>query len=142
MNTVTNDEIEVYTLKIGSIFHWQWGYDQTNNYFYRVEKINPKSVSLKRIIITNAIDVGEGCGPFATEYMYDFNNLKYKYYSELEENGKQYLTKQFAEFEDSVCIDPVNRKYKTVKSYYLKGFKSGFCKLVRGTQFIYSSRGA
>ena len=132
--------VDVPELKVGDIFHYTWGWEQTNNDFYRVEKVNPKSVSLKKIIITNAKLLDTKCGPFATDIKIDLDNLEFKYQHELEENGKKYLTKQFVIFEDYKYID---KKRVYFKNYRLKGFKYGWARLIREKSVVfYSSWGA
>ena len=38
-----------HTFKVNDIISYEWGYDQTNVYFYQVVGVTPKTIKLRRI---------------------------------------------------------------------------------------------
>ena len=62
---MTNDNI-----KVGDIYHMSWGYDQTNNTFFRVkEKRGKTQVVVQEVWLKRAED--SPCGPMSADYKYD-----------------------------------------------------------------------
>lgn len=64
-------------MKVGDIFNMQWGYDQTNNTFYRVKALRGRT---QAIIQEVALGVAQcdPTGPMAADYRYDPRNYEVK----------------------------------------------------------------
>lgn len=62
-------------MKVGDIYTMQWGYDQTNNTFYRVKALRGKTQA-----VIQEVDLGvksadsTGYSPMACDYEYDTND--------------------------------------------------------------------
>jgi hypothetical protein len=52
MAEVKTERAQPHSCKVGDIFHWSWGYDQTNAEFYQVVAMTRATVSVRRIAST------------------------------------------------------------------------------------------
>ena len=57
-------------MKKGDIFTMQWGYDQTNNTFYRVKALRGKTQAVIQEVDL-AVKHCDGIGPMSADYEYD-----------------------------------------------------------------------
>ena len=64
-------------MKKGQILHMQWGYDQTNNTFYRVKALRGKTQAVIQEV-TLAVKDTHGIGFMSADYEYDPDNYKVK----------------------------------------------------------------
>ena len=57
-------------MKIGDIYTMSWGYDQTNNTFYRVKALRGKTQAIIQKVDLE-VDQCDPTGPMAANYRYD-----------------------------------------------------------------------
>ena len=109
----------VHSLKVGDILEASWGYEQTNNTFYRVEALKGATMVVIREVIL-AIKEREATGPDAENRIYDINSWSY---SSIHEKPITRKVKNFYEDKrpEGDCIEPESyslaSKYNGEKIY-------------------------
>lgn len=74
---LVNKEIKTkHNLKVGDILESSWGYEQTNNTFYRVEKLKGQTMIVVKEVYLK-IKERESTGSDAENRIYDINNWSY-----------------------------------------------------------------
>lgn len=59
-------------MKVGDIFYMTWGYDQTNNTFFRVKKLRGKTQAIiEEVALKVSHAETEGYSDMAADYQYD-----------------------------------------------------------------------
>lgn len=108
-----------HSLKVGDILEASWGYEQTNNTFYRVEELKGASMVIVREV-NLAIKEREATGPDAENRSYDVKNWSYSTIN------KKPITRKVKNFYEDKrpegdCIEPesysIAHKYNGEKIY-------------------------
>ena len=118
-NVIEKVKKTVHSLKVGDILVASWGYEQTNNTFYRVEQLKGATMVVVREVDL-AIKEREATGPDAENRVYDITQWSY---STLHEKPITRKVKNFYEDKrpEGDCIEPesysIAHKYNGEKIY-------------------------
>lgn len=82
-------------MKVGDIFHMTWGYDQTNNTFFRVKALRGKTQAvIEEVDLKVKQTYSEGYSPMAADYEYDPTDVSPRLTSVfIKDNGKGRIVK-------------------------------------------------
>lgn len=85
-----------HNVKIGDVFVWSWGYEQTNIDFYEVVEVKGWTATIRKIAERGL--ASEGCGPFSGRVTAErgrFIGEPEKKIIRLTNSGEPYLSKEF-----------------------------------------------
>lgn len=76
---ITNTKVTPkHNLKVGDILLSSWGYEQTNNSFFRVEELKGQTmVRVREVILPIIHEESEGISPMSADFKYDVNKFDY-----------------------------------------------------------------